>query len=264
MPEYTFEANQSQTEYAGETVISSPLNQDPEGNLYFYMGTYRVKEISPPELYQLNGTIRMSYEDASAEAQVTEGCVLVIDYDDEKYEANYKRAGNVIQAENLSIHAYDYVHLSMLTVTKYGNSHQPLAGVAYKLVRAADGEELEIQTTGSDGKATFEGLIPGDYVLTEIQTADGYNLLKENISVTVPCQMTEEEIAETGADITKAYFDEASQTFCFEAVNYDITDSVHFDMPLTGGNQTVLYLLLAVSFVFLTAGGYLFFRKKVE
>lgn len=264
VPEYTFEANQSQTEYAGETVISSPLNHDPEGNLYFYMGTYRVKEISPPELYQLNGTIRMSYEDASAEAQVTEGCALVIDYDDEKYEANYKRAGNVIQAENLSIHAYDYVHLSMLTVTKYGNSHQPLAGVAYKLVRAADGEELEIQTTGSDGKATFEGLIPGDYVLTEIQTADGYNLLKENISVTVPCRMTEEEIAETGADITKAYFDEASQTFCFEAVNYDITDSVHFDMPLTGGNQTVLYLLLAVSFVFLTAGGYLFFRKKVE
>lgn len=263
VPEYTFEEKQSQTEYAGKTVVSSPLNKDSEGNLYFYMGTYRVKEISPPELYQLNGTIRMSYEDASLAASVTEGCVLVIDYDEDRYGTEYKRAGREIAAENLSVNAYDYVHLSMVTITKYGNGHRPLAGVSYRLVRAADGEEMGVLTTGSDGKATFEKLIPGDYVLTEIKTADGYNLLQENITVTVPCQMTQEEAAETGADLSKAYFDEASQTFCFEAVNYDVTDSVSFDMPLTGGSQHALYLLLIVSFMMTAAGISLFFRKKV-
>ena len=60
--------------------------------------------------------------------------------------------------------------------------------------------------------------------------------------------MTEKEVLDKGADISKAYFDEVSQTFCFETVNYDITDSAHFDMPLTGGNHKTLYLLLTGAF----------------
>lgn len=261
---YTFGKEQSQSAYAGKTVTSSPLHRDSEGNIYFYMGTYRVREISPPKLYQLKGTICMSGETKGEAASVTDGCVLVIAYDREQHEAVYEHEGSVIQAENLSMDAHDFVHLNMITITKYGKGKRPLAGVTYRLVRSADGKEVAVRTTDEDGIATFSDLIPGEYILTEIRTADGYNLLEENITVSVPCQMTEEEVRDSHADMEEAYFDEESQTFCFETVNYDITDSAHFDLPLTGGSQGTLYLLLAVSVVMTAAGWYLFSRKKVE
>ncbi len=259
---YTFGKNQSQTEYAGKTITSSPLKQNEDGNICFYMGTYRVREISPPKLYQLSGTMRMSWESSSKGVPVTEGCVFVMGYNEKTDTVDYKYADKVIQGDNLSINAYDQVHLNMLTVTKYGSGQKPLSGVTYKLVRSSDGTEIETRTTGSDGQAVFQGLVPGEYILTEIQTAEGYNLLKEAVTVTLPCQMTEKEVLDKGADISKAYFDEVSQTFCFETVNYDITDSAHFDMPLTGGNHKTLYLLLTGAFGLMAAG--LFLRRHIN
>lgn len=44
---------------------------------------------------------------------------------------------------------------------------------------------------GSDGKLVFDGLAAGDYVITEVKSPDGYNLLEEPIEVTIECTISE-------------------------------------------------------------------------
>ena len=81
-----------------------------------------------------------------------------------------------------------------------------------------EGDE-HIASTDADGKICWEGLLPQDYVITEIKTADGKNLLKDNITVTLPMELTVEEAQQRGADLSQAVWDEAAQKYCF----YDLT-----------------------------------------
>ena len=109
----------------------------------------------------------------------------------------------------------------------------------------------------------FENLIPQHYVVTEVSTVDGNTLLKDNIEITLPIEMTADEIAATGADISKAVYDEVSEKYCFYDVTCTIGNSVTFSMPMTGDSQTGLYMMLAAAFALVGFGVALFrWRKK--
>lgn len=77
-----------------------------------------------------------------------------------------------------------------LDITKQGIDGEskpvPLGGVEFTLeVKGTDGLYTAVtdstQITDGDGKCSFTGLEPGSYRLTEVKTAEGYNLLAEPI-----------------------------------------------------------------------------------
>lgn len=74
-----------------------------------------------------------------------------------------------------------------LDITKQGIDGEkesvPLSGVEFTLEKQVDGKygQAVNKTTDGDGKCSFTGLEPGSYRLTEVKTAEGYNLLAEPI-----------------------------------------------------------------------------------
>lgn len=76
-----------------------------------------------------------------------------------------------------------------LDITKQGIDGEkepvPLGGVEFTLEKLNENKEYqqvsENKTTDDGGKCSFTGLEPGSYRLTEVKTAEGYNLLAEPI-----------------------------------------------------------------------------------
>lgn len=76
-----------------------------------------------------------------------------------------------------------------LDITKQGidgeSKSVPLSGVEFTLEKLDENKKYqkvsENKTTDENGKCSFTGLEPGSYRLTEVKTAEGYNLLAEPI-----------------------------------------------------------------------------------
>ena len=129
------------------------------------------------------------------------------------------------------------------------------------LVGVDEGDE-HIASTDADGKICWEGLIPQDYVITEIKTADGKNLLKDNITVTLPMELTIEEAQQRGADLSQAVWDEAAQKYCFYDLTFEIGNSAVLTMPMTGGNTESMYVLMIVGILAAVGGTALLARNR--
>lgn len=99
-------------------------------------------------------------------------------------------------------------------------------------------------------------MIPQHYVLTETSTVDGHTLLRDNIDVTLPIEMTEQEANAQGADLTKAVWDEQTGTYCFYDATYEVSNSIKFIMPVSGGDQSLLFAVLAFSFTLIIGAWY--------
>lgn len=117
-------------------------------------------------------------------------------------------------------------------------------------------------TTDENGKITWGDLVAQKYVITEVKTVDGMNLLKDNITVTMPMEMTLDEIKANNADINQAVFDEVSGKYCFYDLTFTIDNSITFDMPITGGNQMVMYIVLIAGLATVAGGIWFMMRKK--
>lgn len=159
-----------------------------------------------------------------------------------------------IAAENMHIEAYDEVYKGSVSIFKKtaDGSERPLEGVTFKLAGLSEGDEYTA-TTDADGKIVWDNLIPQEYIITEVKAADGRNLLKDNIEVTLPMEMSLDEIKENGADLSQAVYDEAAGAYCFYDLSFTVGNTVSFDMPLTGGNQRLLYAGLIAGFAAATA-----------
>lgn len=239
---------------------SDALYRDVDGKIVYPLGTYTVKEIQAPRYYQLAGT--MKFANRSEEAGVTEGLKLVIVQGNDG-KAQIVSGGSTITAENLSIDAYDKVYKGKIRVVKYDTDGKtPLAGVRFRLV-GDDGSEYE-GTSDRNGNVLFENLIPQHYVLTEISTVDGHMLLKENIDITIPLEMTEKEAEEQGTDISKAVWDEAAGVYCFYEITYEVANATKLVIPVAGGTPGWLYVSMILAFVLIGGGMTAFRRSRVK
>lgn len=162
-----------------------------------------------------------------------------------------------------AIEAYDETQYGSITIyKKSANEKQiPLSGVSFRLVGVDEGDE-HIASTDADGKICWEGLLPQDYVITEIKTADGKNLLKDNITVTLPMELTVEEAQQRGADLSQAVWDEAAQKYCFYDLTFEIGNSAVLTMPMTGGNTESMYVLMIVGILAAVGGIALLARNR--
>ena len=235
------------------------------GKVQYPIGTYRIKEVVPPEKYQNVGS--MSYtQNPSGRTDVTTGLVAVIKQDNNGESPKVYDGDKVIQmpitAANLSMNIYDKVYKGSISVTKKDaeDNTTPIAGAKYTLVGLTDGQTYT-GTTDANGNVSWGELIPQTYVLTEISTPNGYSLLKDNIEVKLPVELTMDEIKKYGADINNAVYDEVSQKYCFYDLSYVIGESVTPPFPNTGADQHMLFLLL-IGALAITGTGVILFIKK--
>ena len=237
------------------------------GKVQYPIGTYRIKEVVPPEKYQNVGS--MSYaQNPTGRTDVTTGLVAVIKQDSNGESPKVYDGDKVIQmpitAANLSMNIYDKVYKGSISVAKKDakDNTTPIAGAKYTLVGLTDGQTYT-GTTDVNGNVSWGELIPQTYVLTEISTPNGYSLLKDNIEVKLPIELTIDEIKKYGADINNAVYDEVSQKYCFYDLSYVIGESVTPPFPNTGADQHMLFLLL-IGALAITGTGVILFDKEIK
>lgn len=149
-----------------------------------------------------------------------------------------------------------------VTIQKYEDDGEtPLAGVTYTLYDFDD-QAVSTITTGEDGKATFTDIPFGDYTIVETETAEGYSLLAEPISVTIPLIMTAEEAQANDADTTQAFYDEATDSYIFFALTYSVTDDATFVLPTTGSNNLAVLGLGSMGVLIILADVWFTYRRK--
>ena len=235
------------------------------GKVQYPIGTYRIKEVVPPLNYQNVGT--MSYaQNPTGQTDVTTGLVAVIKQDnngeDPKVYDGDKAIKMPISASNLSMKIYDKVYKGSISVVKKDASDNtaPIAGAKYKLVGNTDGQTYT-GTTDANGKVSWSNLVPQTYTLTELSTPDGYSLLKDNVEIKLPVEMTLDEANKAGVDISNAVYDEVSKKYCFYDLPYTIGESVTPPFPNTGADQHMLFLLL-IGALAITGTGVILFIKR--
>ena len=149
-----------------------------------------------------------------------------------------------------------------IIIQKYEDDGEtPLAGVTYNLYDSND-QLVDTKTTGEDGKVTFTEVPFGDYTIVETKTAEGYNLLAEPISVTIPLVMTADDAQANNANTTNAFYDEATDSYIFFALTYNVTDDVTFVLPTTGSNNLAVMAMGGIGMLIVLAGGWLVYRRK--
>lgn len=228
---------------------SDEVYRDGNGKILYPLGTYTIKEILPPKYYQLKGTMELSA--SAVKSDVIDGVTVIIN--EENDNTQILQGNTVISAENLSLNVYDEVYRGTVKVVKYDSDGKtPLSGVCFRLV-GDDGIEYT-GISNDDGEVLFEELIPQHYVLTEISTVAGHALLKDNIDITIPLQMTEDEVKANNADLLEAVWDEQAGAYCFYNATYEVANSISFQMPASGGESGKLYIPMLVAFALIGIG----------
>lgn len=115
-----------------------------------------------------------------------------------------------------------------------------LSGVTFVLTDHKTKQTIQ-KTTDEHGEVTFPELMPGQYTVTEIKTADGHSLLKEPIEITLPCRLMPEEAKELNADTKKAVAYEGNWYF-YDLV-YEVTNDAILRLPMTGQKGAFFWYL---------------------
>lgn len=153
---------------------------------------------------------------------------------------------------------HDY--LGSITITKRdAETGQVIPGVTFTLSsengseiltsKDDDGNPMKVKSlsmkTNDEGIVRFESLVPADYILTETKAANGKSLLKSPIKVTIPYEATKEEVEkEKNIDLSNGYYDEEKEVYFLYDISYTVTDTAKFELPVTGGIGSKLWLVL--------------------
>ena len=165
----------------------------------------------------------------------------------------------------------------------YVNAIQRTPGSGIYYVTGSDSKKTEETdgtqfTPAADGTLIINGLEADDYVLTELQTSDGYTLLKEpiNISITAtsdtfePSKTTLYDTKDKAANATAGHTDvietnvnKASATVDGNVTNMKadgastnarvemgVTNTPGFKLPMTGGAGTIAFTVAGCSVAF--------------
>lgn len=139
----------------------------------------------------------------------------------------------------------------------------PLEGVTFELRDSAD-KVVSTKTSGSDGEVLFENIVPGKYTITETKTVSGHTLLKEPIELTIPMELTKDEIDKMGVEEGKyVSYPESGKYFIYD-FTYEVTNHATFQTPFTGGKIPLGMYISLIAGMMLWGGIIIgmFYKKK--
>lgn len=222
--------------------LSDSLYHDANGKPILPYGTYSIQETKPAEGYTLEGELKD--ENGNVICSTTEPYVTVVE---KNSDAVSLYGGNEYTGYNKPVD-------TSIKIVKKDNNGKPLAGVEFQLTDP-DGKVVGTEMTGSDGVATFSGLYPNRYTVTEIKTAAGYSLLKEPFTIETPTRLTEEEVIQHNVDRAKVTYDPAEDIYYVFDLTYEVTDSPNFQLPTTGSGGFWKYGIIGMGIMGAVAAG---------
>ena len=120
---------------------------------------------------------------------------------------------------------------SLKIIKKDGDKR--LEGVVFALAKE-DGTELGSKTTDSNGEIKFEDLGEGTYVVSEVETREGYSLV-EPFTVTIPFTIEKTKAVEKKVDVSKATL--VGDKYYFYDLTYTVDNGKTLDLPKTGQDK---------------------------
>ena len=155
--------------------------------------------------------------------------------------------------------------LGRIMIIKKDEDGNALSDVEFKLEETnkdgtikAGGDVRNI-IVDSTGKAVVEDLKAGWYILTEVKTANGHQLLKEPIKITIPYHVDDPEFA--GTTGTMPHIDGAKAGGYYYHLTYTIQNGQNFDIPNSGGIGVYWFYIIGIFWLGLLST-YCFTRKK--
>ena len=157
----------------------------------FTPGTYKLEEVKTPEGYNpIAGPLTFTIDQSGKVTQTAVGEDSLAALTGTPWTAKNFTITNPADGRpgeiNLSVTNAAY---SDLQITKQGSDDALLAGVEFRLDYLDGSNKTATATTAGDGenkgKATFSGLPDGKYRLTELKTAQGYNLLSAPLEIEI-------------------------------------------------------------------------------
>ena len=209
--------------------------------------TYYLKETKAPKGYKLNPD--------PIEAKVTDLPQATTGDTTEGTPAAITPVWNMVTNAKLE---------GSITIKKRNADETPLTGAEFQLeaydeARSTWTTGIVNQTTGADGNAKFEHLVPGKYRLTEVKAPAGYNLLNSSREITIPYELDVADVTEPSTGYTEVVGD--------KIYYYDVTltfyNSLPFDVPSTGGTGGMAGVTAGMALMLGTsASAWLLKRKK--
>ena len=154
----------------------------------FTPGTYRLEELQAPEGYNtIAGVLTFTIDPAGKISQTAVGNGTLSGLTGESWKAQNFSITNPKDGQpggiTLEVANAKYAELQ---ITKRGSDGALLAGVEFKLEYLdVPGKGPVTAATDNNGIAIFSGLPDGSYRLTEVKTAQGYNLLSAPLEIRI-------------------------------------------------------------------------------
>lgn len=246
------------TESDGSVLCSDELYREKNGNVFYPIGTYRIREISAPKYFKLEGNMHfVENTDVCPDVKTGLDAVLRQPYSGASAElyAMGKKSHGEILIQNLSVHAYDKLHYGSITLykTTADGKKRPLSGVEFHMTGQTD-QDTYTAVSDENGKVVWDHLAPQVYVITEVKTAEGKNLLQDSIEVKLPMEMNLEDLVKNGQKEEDAVYDVMTGKYCFYDLTYRIGNTAILEMPFTGRRGWKVYGVLICGLVLLAAG----------
>jgi len=250
----------------GTVIKSDALYRNEAGTAVFPLGTYTLREVKAPTYYEIKGTATVQGTGTTIN-DPSKPLTFILKTDPETgrpaiYDGDKPSFGKISVTNEVGITYNEEVYEGSLKVVKYGDDNKPLAGVKFKLV--GDDGSVYTGTTDKNGVYTFKELMPQHYVLTETETPDGYTLLKDNVDVNIPYEVSDQKAKDAKMDTSKAVHDASKNMYYFYDVTYNIKNGQAFPVVYTGGDQTMLYIGMTAALAMIGLGGYMVIRRRRE
>ncbi|MBR4765969.1 MAG: SpaH/EbpB family LPXTG-anchored major pilin [Clostridia bacterium] len=202
-------------------ITSNALRTRPAGEAAEESNNAQLTYSNDPTI--TDGTV--TDDSTPVEVEIYTGTIQINKVDSESANANKLQGAEFILKKNDG------------TVVKYFKQDASTKEVTWIENKA----DATVATSGVDGKAFFEGIADGEYIIEEINPPTGYNKLNEDVTVTVDSKSA-------GHNVT---------------VEQPIVNKKGVELPGTGGIGTTIFYTLGVILV-LGAGILLIAKRKMK
>ena len=244
--------------------LSDDLYRDPDTNAPVVpRGTLVIQETLPASGYTLNGFLM----DKNGNKVSADSDIFVTQVRDPE-----NGNGPVAVLAGNEYHAEDTPIYGMIRLKKYDSDGKtPLAGVTFTCVGDTVGDVGYTVTTDENGEAVFKDLYPDVYTITETETTDGHELLRDPLVVEVPTRVSQEYVDEYNIDVYNTVgvaedgvrYDAADDIYYIHNFTYEITNDANFQMPMSGSVISPTTFVPLMSGVGILGGlGFVGLRRK--